>query len=155
MIQSNTLINMFSKTDLFSLLRLYASNKTLLEIYYSLYSKLEGEDGEQQREELNSRIAMRERFRLELMLCIEENFIEKEDSFIDKVSIFSFPFLTQLETAIPSSLMPDTWEKCYDHEVTNLHKYYNTLSSPSLSRKISDLLMDQKNGIEHYLHCYV
>lgn len=146
---------MFSKSDLFSLLRLYASNKTLLEIYYSLYEKLDGEDGEYQREQLQSRIAMREKFRLELMLCIEENFIEKEDSFIEKVSVFSFPFLTELEMAIPNSLFPDTWERCYEHEVKNLKKYYNTLFSPSLPRKISDLLMNQKKTIEEYLHCYV
>lgn len=146
---------MFSKSDLFSLLRLYASNKTLLEIYYSLYHKLDGEDGDYQREELNSRIAMREKFRLELMMCIEENFIEKEDSFIEKASIFSFPFLTQLEIAIPGALFPDTWEKCYEHEVKNLNKYYNTLFSPNLSREISDLLMDQKSNIEEYIHCQI
>lgn len=146
---------MFSKSDLFSLLRLYASNKTLLEIYYSLYEKLDGEDGEYQKNQLQSRIAMREKYRLELMLCIEENFIEKEDSFIDKVSVFSFPFLTQLEVAIPNSLYPDNWERCYEHEIKNLNKYYNTLFSPSLPKKIGDLLMNQKNGIEEYLHCYV
>lgn len=144
---------MFSKTDLFSLLRLYASNKTLLDIYYSLYHKLDGEDADYQREELNSRIAIREKIRLELMRCIQENFIEKEDSFIEKVSIFSFPFLTQLETAIPHSLFPNTWDKCDEYEVKNLHKYYNTLFSPNLSREISDLLMEQKSCIEQYLHC--
>lgn len=146
---------MFSKTDLFSLLRLYASNKTLLQIYYTLYKKLDGEDCKYQKDQLQSRIAMREKFRLELMLCIEENFIEKEDSFIDKVSVFSFPFLTQLEMAIPNSLYPDSWERCYEHEVKNLNKYYNTLFSPSLSRKISDLLMNQKNGIEKNILCSV
>ncbi len=144
---------MFSKSDLFSLLRLYASNKTLLEIYYSLYDKLDGEDGEFQKNELQSRIAMREKFRLELILCIEENFIEKEDSFIDKVSVLSFPFLTELEIAIPNSLYPDTWDRCYEHEVKNLNKYYNTLFSPSLPRKISDLLMHQKDGIEENILC--
>lgn len=146
---------MFSKSDLFSLLRLYASNKTLLKIYYSLYEKLSGEDSEYQREQLNSRIAMREKFCLELMLCIEENFIEKEDSFIEKASIFSFPFLAQLEISVPNSIFPDTWEKCYDYEAKNLNTYYNTLYSPSLSRKISNLLLEQKRGVEKYLHSYI
>lgn len=146
---------MFSKSDLFSLLRLYASNKSLLKIYYSLYEKLLGEDAEEQREQLNSRIAMREKFSLELMLCIEENFIEKEDSFIDKVSVFSFPFLTQLEASVPNALLPDSWDKCFEYEVKNLNNYYHTLYSPSLSRRISNLLLDQKRGIEGYLHSYV
>lgn len=146
---------MFSKSHLFSLLRLYASNKTLLEIYYSLYNKLEGEERDHQREKLYSRITMREKYRLELMLCIEENFIEKEDSFIDKVSIFSLPFLAELEIALPNSIFPDTWDRCYEHEAKNLKLYYNTLFTPSLSRRISDLLMAQKEGIEEYLHCYV
>lgn len=146
---------MFSKTNLFSLLRLYASNKTLLRIYYSLYYKLDGEDGDFQREQLNARIAMREKFRLELMKCIEENFIEKEESFIEKASIFSFPFLAKIETAIPNSVFPDTWEKCDNYEVENLKHYYNTLFLPDLCRSISDLLMDQKDAIEEYLQCPV
>lgn len=146
---------MFSKSNLFSLLRLYASNKTILDIYYSLYYKLDGEGGEYQREQLNSRIAMREKFRLELMQCIEENFIEKEDSFIEKASIFSFPFLANLESTIPHSLLPDTWDRCYTYEVDNVKQYYNTLFLPDLCRSISDLLMDQKDSIEEYLQCPV
>lgn len=146
---------MFSKSDLFSLLRLYASNKSLLKIYYSLYENLSGEEAEEQREQLNSKIAMREKFSLELMRCIEENFIEREDSFIEKLSIFSFPFLTQLETINPDAILPHSWEKCLKYEVKNLNSYYNVLYSPSLSRKISNLLLEQKRGIETYLHSYI
>lgn len=146
---------MFSKTEFFSILRLYASNRTLLQIYYSLYEKLCGEGAIEQREQLSSRIAMRERFRLQLMHCIDENFLQKEDSLLEKASIFTFPLLTQMETAIPNNLLADTWERCHEHEVKNLQKYYNTLYLPELEKNLSELLFEHKNCIEEYLHTYI
>lgn len=145
---------MFSKTNFFCLLRLYASNKTLLEIYYFLYEKLNGDEGNLQREQLSNRIAIRERIRLDLMICIEENYIDKEETFLEKASIYSMPVLSYLELANPNNLLPDTWERCQEQEIENLEKYLHTLERSQLCSKTRELLMMQKNRIEKSLYSY-
>lgn len=145
---------MFSKTNFFCLLRLYTSNKTLLEIYYSLYEKLNGMEGNLQREQLSNRIAMRERIRLDLMICIEENYIDKEETFLEKASIYSMPVLSYLELANPKNLLPDTWERCQEQEIENLEKYLQTLERSQLCSKTRELLTMQKNRIEKSLYSY-
>lgn len=146
---------MFSKTELLSLLRLYTSNQTLLQIYYALYEKLPGEEAEGKREHLSFRIAMRERIRLDLMHFIDENFLQKKETLLERASAFTFPVLTEMETTIPNILFINTWERCHEQEVKNLQKYYNTLFSPELDKSLSDLLFKHKNCIEDYLHACV
>lgn len=132
---------------------LKTSNKNLLDLYYSLYEKLDGKESEFQRQAISARLGCRERFRLELMQCIDDNFACTEDSFLDTVGHYYLPQMKEVENHLKNLFAEESWERCEYYEVRNLNTYHNLLHFPGLDPSITDLLLKQKNCVEEFLLC--
>lgn len=141
---------MFSIPLYYRMLRLNASNNNLLKFYYSLYDRLDGEEQDLQKEQINNRIALRERFKLELSQYFDENSLNN-NSLLYSASVSVLAGIITLEFQLFNSFSIRDWESCYYFETRSVNHYYDTLYSQKLSHSLTDLLLEQKGRVEGYL----
>lgn len=141
---------MFQIPLYYRMLRLYASNNNLLKFYYSLYDRLDGGEEDLQKEQISNRIALRERFKLELSQYFDEKSLNNY-SIIDSVFTSVLSGVIKLEFELLNSFSIRDWDSCHYFETRNVNHYYDILYSGKLSRSLTDLLLEQKGRVEGYL----
>jgi hypothetical protein len=136
---------MFSLKSYFRVLNLEASNNNLLGIYYQL---LERDGLTDLKSAILSKIKLREEIQDQLRICLEENYTSKQTGLVSKAYSNILPALVKSQYSTQRIYRPLNWEFCIDCEVENIRNYYKILFNKRYSRKVTNLLLEQKAKIE-------
>ncbi len=98
----------------------------------------------------SNRIALRERFELEISRYLKENF-NNRFSLINNLIMSCPPVIAQSDYDLQSALSSLDGNLCYDCELDNVNKYYQILYFRKAPSTLTDILLEQKNQVEGYL----
>ncbi len=141
---------MFSIKSYYQLLDLQASNASLIDLYSQSLHKQRLEDNVTLKM-IAEKIEIREKIKTELNSCLGEKFISRRARLISTFCSYTLPVVVETKYRMQTFSNKNTSELILEFEVQNIRNYYKILFDQTLSRGVTDLLLDQKRRVESCL----